>query len=180
MTSDPFDHPLREANWRRPLTQAEEAQLKAWLEAHPEARPDCEIEKQLGHALQQLPDAPVPSNFTALVLQAVERESNRPNRIPVQGQTWWKRWRWAAAQTALGAALMLSGLFAYQRVQSHRRAAEFAESVAAISSISSLPSPEILQDFDAIAVLNVPGRLVKDANGYGTTGPDEQLLTLLQ
>src|ERR1035437_9606030 len=37
MTNDPIYNHLRELGWRRKLTGAEEAQLRAWLAARPEA-----------------------------------------------------------------------------------------------------------------------------------------------
>ncbi len=75
MSNDPTYNRLRELSWRRKLTGAEEAELRAWLAAHPDAQADWEAEAGLNAALGRLPDAPVPSNFTARVLQAVEREA---------------------------------------------------------------------------------------------------------
>ena len=42
MSSDPIYDQLRELSWRRKLTGAEEARLRAWLAAHPEAQADWE------------------------------------------------------------------------------------------------------------------------------------------
>src|ERR1051325_11026338 len=64
---------LLETAWRRKLDAQEEAELRAWLQAHPEARADWETEAALTDHLSRLPQAPVPSNFTARVLQAAER-----------------------------------------------------------------------------------------------------------
>ena len=47
---------------------------RAHLAAHPEAQADWEAEAGLNDALGRLPDVAVSSNFTARVLQAVERE----------------------------------------------------------------------------------------------------------
>ena len=66
---------LREKSWRRKLTAGEEASLREWLAEHPEAKRDWEKDLQLTEALEKLPDVPVPSNFTARVLEAIERES---------------------------------------------------------------------------------------------------------
>ena len=38
MNPDPIDQRLRESGWRRPLTETEQAELHAWLAAHPEDR----------------------------------------------------------------------------------------------------------------------------------------------
>src|SRR5438105_13622263 len=74
MANDPLYNHLREINWRRKLSAAEARQMRQWLEGHPEAHADWEAELALGEGLGRLPDAPVPSNFTARVLQAVGRE----------------------------------------------------------------------------------------------------------
>ena len=164
MTNDPIYNRLRELRWRRKLTDAEEAELRSWLEAHPEARADWEAETELEAALGRLPDAPVPGNFTARVLQAVERElAAGPRR-----SGWWSRLRlqWLP-RAALASSVLAAGLVSYHLVQNAERK-KLAESVAAVADVSSLPSPDILQDFDAIRRSNP------------TATPDEQLLALLK
>jgi len=49
--------------------------LREWLAAHPEAQESLDLETGLTEALRKVPDVPVASNFTARVLQAVEREA---------------------------------------------------------------------------------------------------------
>ena len=166
MTNDPLYHHLRELSWRRKLTPAEAAELQAWLAAHPEARENWEAEAGLNEALGRLPDAPVASNFTARVLQAVERDtaSERRRRQRKWRFAEWLRWlpRAAVAMVILGV-----GLISFQRVRSpHYRS--LVQSVAAVSRVSSLPSPEILEDFDAIRVSNP------------TPAADEELLAVLK
>src|ERR1035441_8301460 len=90
MTDDPIYNRLRELSWRRKLTNAEEAQLRALLAAHPEAQADWDTEASLNAALGRLPDVPVTSNFTARVLQQVEREAATELR---QGEPKWQFWR---------------------------------------------------------------------------------------
>ena len=72
MNPDPVYQRLRELGWRRPLTAAEQVELRIWLAAHPEAQAEAEAEAALNQALTRLPAAPVPSNFTARVWQAIE------------------------------------------------------------------------------------------------------------
>ncbi len=64
---------LRETSWRRKLTETEAAELRTRLAADPAARADWEVESALNAALDRLPAAPVPTNFTARVMQAVDR-----------------------------------------------------------------------------------------------------------
>ncbi|HOX58348.1 MAG TPA: hypothetical protein P5205_14920 [Candidatus Paceibacterota bacterium] len=164
MTNEPIYNRLRELSWRRKLTAAEEAELRAWLAAHPEARADWEAEAGLEAALRRLPDATVPSNFTARVLQEVERESKAVPRRP-ERWTWpWLHW---LPKAALAASVVAAGLISYLMVQSAERR-RLAESVVAVADVSSLPSPEILLDFDAIRA-SAPA-----------PAPDEQLLEVLQ
>ena len=162
--NDPICHRLRELMWRRKLTAAEEAELRAWLETHPAARKDWEAEAGLAAALERLPDAAVPNNFTARVLQAVEREAAAARRRTGGGL--WRRLGWLP-RAAVAAGGLGGGVIACHQMQSVERK-KLAESVIAVADIPSLPSPDILQDFDAIRA------------SYPAAAPDEQLLALLK
>lgn len=168
MKDNPLSNPLREQSWRRKLSPDETAELRAWLAAHPEARDDWEAEAGLTEVLGRLPDAPLASNFTARVLRAVEREAGVQPRRAAAGWKqpgWWLKW---LPRTAFAAVALTAGLIGVQTVRDHRRAEEYRQSVAAVSEVASLPSPEILQDFEAIRHLNE------------TPGPDEELLRAFQ
>jgi anti-sigma factor RsiW len=165
---------LLEQSWRRPLTPAEQAQLRAWLEAHPECRRDWELEAGLNEALRRLPEPPVSNNFTARVLQAAQREAAAGTAAPWRSPGRWvatlrDRWsplRWLPG-TALAALLVAAGLFSYQRYN-HNRHSAMVQSLATVAEIRSLPSPTILKDFDAILALDDAPRA------------DEELLALFQ
>jgi len=58
---------LRQGRW----TAAEDAQLETYLASHPDERTFWDEELHLNQLLSQTPDAPVSSNFTARVLQAI-------------------------------------------------------------------------------------------------------------
>jgi anti-sigma factor RsiW len=166
MTNDPIYKHLRELSWQRRLTGPEEAELRAWLGAHPEAQADWDAEAGLNASLSRLPDVPVPGNFTARVLQAVEREAAAELRWP-RGKSLARLWlRWLP-RVAFAAVVVGAGLVSYHEVQAaHRK--NLAESVAVVSAVSSLPGPDILKDFDAIQASNP------------SPAPDEQLLAVLQ
>jgi ferric-dicitrate binding protein FerR (iron transport regulator) len=166
MTDDPIFNQLCELSWRRKLTGAEEAELRAWLAAHPEAQADWRTEAGLNSALGRLPDVPVPSNFTARVLQAVEREAAAELRRGEPQWQFWRRRRWLPG-AAFAAVILGAGLFSYHQFHA-ARLREYVNSVAAVSDVSSLPSPEVLKDFDAIRASS-PRPL-----------PDEQLLAVLE
>ena len=166
MTNDPIYNHLRELSWQRQLTGTETAQLQAWLAAHPEAQADWEAEAGLNAALGRLPDVPVPSNFTARVLRAAEREAAAELRQ--SGWKWggWLRLRWLP-KLALTASVVCAGVVSCLLVQDAQRK-NLVESVAVVSAVSSLPGPDILKDFDAIRASNP------------TSAADEQLLAVLQ
>ena len=62
-------HNPGEALWRRKLSEAGRNALRA--------QPELELEARLTAALAKIPDAPVPSNFTARVLAAIELDEAR-------------------------------------------------------------------------------------------------------
>jgi anti-sigma factor RsiW len=165
MGTDPFYEKLREISWRRKLNSVEERELRAWLAAHPEAQESLELETGLTEALGKMPDVPVASNFTARVLQAVEREAMAEARAQ---QSRWKLWRrlprWLP-RVASATVVVMAGLLAYlhnNSVEAKQRA--LVRRVAGVP----LPSPEILTNFDAIRIVSA------------TPAPDEQLLALFQ
>jgi hypothetical protein len=154
---------LQETNWRRKLTRDEEAELRAWLAAHPGAEFDWETEAALNECLGGLPQAAVSSNFAARVLQAVAADSaNVRPRSP-------RRWNWRSlvprAAVAGIAVVVLAGT--YWRHEANQRV-ELARRVANVSDMAALSSPEVLQDFETVRHLNQ------------TPAADEELLALLQ
>lgn len=165
MNHDPAETRLRELAWRRELTDAERAELRVWLAAHPDAQKDWETEQQLGALLNRLPDAPISSNFTARVMQAVEREAVACKSKPAIWRVWLLRP--LLPRVAVAAVVVCAGLLAYHHHETGRRAA-LAQSLVAVSEVESLPSAALLEDFDVIRRL-------------GRTPPvDEELLALMQ
>ena len=166
--NDPLYIQLRELSWRRKLTDAEEAQLRAILAAHPEAQADWEREAGLNQLLEQLPDVPVASNFTHRVLQAVEREAGGQSRAPTaRRRLCWPSFGWLP-KAAVAAAVLCVGLLGYHHHRVTLRA-QIAQSLPRVSSVISLSSPEVWENFDAI-------------NRLSRTPPaaDRELLALLK
>jgi anti-sigma factor RsiW len=151
--NEPRYHQLLETAWRRKLTATEETELRAWLAVHPEMRADWEAEAALSEQLVRLPDAPLPSNFTARVLQAVERESVAARRSESK---WPWLWRSLVPKVAIAALFLLVGSFTYQKSVAHRQRQleQKAQSVVAVAEVSALPDPATLQDFEAIRQLS--------------------------
>jgi hypothetical protein len=123
------------------------------------------LDGQLDALLRALPDKPVPSNFTARVLQAVDREAVRPAAPP-----WWEMFRHPLQLLPRAAMTVLAlcfGLFGYQHHALAERHA-YERSVEAVVQVASLPSPDALKDFNAIRHMST------------TPAADHDLLALLQ
>jgi len=158
MKSEPIQNLLRELVWRRKLTEAEHAGLRE----QPETQADLELESRLTEGLARLPDAAVPSNFTARVLQAVERDTVLRPRPTV----WKWTWRVLAPRLAVGVAVIGIAGLTYQRHEFNQRA-RLARNVALLAGTQPMPSVEALKNFDAIQRMSQPHA-------------DEKLLALLQ
>jgi negative regulator of sigma E activity len=154
---------LRESSWRRKLTEAEQAGLRAYLAANPDARADWEMESALNAALTRLPDAPVPSNFTARVLQAVEREEARPH-----GWSWRWNWHTLVPRVAFAAVVITFTGLAFHHHEIYSQRVALARSVAFVTKGQPVPSPEALENFDAIRRMSQPQHA------------DDELLALMQ
>ena len=158
---------LLQTGWRRKLSAEEEAQLRAWLAAHPEGQADWEEEALLTQQLERLPKAPLASNFTAQVMQKLDQELARQDRerrgwnIP----QWWRRIVPRLAPAVLLAVLAATGVVQYQKYQH----TQMVDSVKRLTPVASVMQPEIMQDFDAIQQLR-----------YVPSVSDEELLAALQ
>ncbi len=159
MNPDPVYQKWQEISWRRPLTGAEQADLRAWLIAHPEAPADVEADAVLSAALKKLPDAPLPSNFTARVLQAVEREAVGEKTPAPRGGSWWRR---LLPRLALASLVLVSGGLFYRHNQDSQRE-QMTQAARQVATAPSLSDPAMLQDYEVIASLT-PAMAVADEN----------------
>ncbi|MGH7992334.1 MAG: hypothetical protein ACREDQ_02380 [Limisphaerales bacterium] len=160
MKDEPLQNQLRELVWRRKLTEAERAELRT----QPEAQADLELESRLSQALARVPNAPVPSNFTARVLQTIEREEARDART--RGWSWY--WRVLVPRAAVAVAVVGFAGLAYQHHEFDKRV-QLARDVALLAKAQPLPGIEALKNFDAIQRMS-----------QTTVQPDDKLLALLQ
>ena len=141
---------LRETVWRRKLTPEEEARLQSLLAASPAQQREWEQDFALTDHLRQLPDAPVPSNFTAQVMQALDTELARQEREGASAGGWlfWFK-RWAPKLAPVTLALIV-GAFSVQTYRNHQTREEMARSVAMVLSTPEVLTPEIMEDFEII------------------------------
>jgi len=122
------------------------------------------IQNELRELLSRLPDAPVPSNFTARLMQAVELEESR------RARRWNFSWNWNAwlpRITVTAAAVLFAGLTFHHHELTSQRAA-LAKNVALVAESQPLPDVDALKNFDAIQRMGQPAHA------------DEELLALLQ
>ena len=134
-----------EALWRRKLSEAERSALRA--------RPELELEARLTAALAKIPDAPVPSNFTARVLAAVDLEEAQAARP----RGWALHWRLLWPRVAAVAAVLIFAGVGLQQHESHSRRAALARSVALVAA-QPVPSVDALENLDAIQRMSRPAR----------------------
>ena len=170
MNNDLLHDRLRDAAWRRDLTPGEAAQLQAWLAEHPGAATDWDAEVALTQTLNRLPDAPVPSNFTARVLQ---RAAHRPVRHTRESGHWASIWHRFLPRVAIAMVAVVAGVLTYGEYQATQRT-RMARSVATISHVAAGPSAEVVvRDFDTI-------RRLGEARVEGGDLPDTDLLALMR
>ncbi|NOS69083.1 MAG: hypothetical protein HOP33_04050 [Verrucomicrobia bacterium] len=149
MNQNPLDQRLREVISRRPLTEAEQAELDVWLSAHPEARADWELELALSKTLARDSVVKVSSNFTARIFQEIEREQKSSRQV--RTTIWGGWWRALVPRLVVGLVVVVALVaFIHQRNES-----AFERDIEALASVQTLPSVETLQDFDTIRSLNI-------------------------
>jgi hypothetical protein len=167
---DPLENHYRELGWRQRLTEEEQARLQKYLSAHPEARGEWDAESQLNRLLEKLPEAPpAASNFTALVMQAVERDAAVSTREGhVRGWSWISFRAWLIRGAMACAVFAVGGLAFYQHQLGERRM--MAQDVAKLAEAYSAAGPAPTQDFDSISRLGAetPAK------------PDTTLIALMQ
>lgn len=164
------NNPEFEAGLRQPLTPDERAQLQAETHRNPALKKAITEDLALNECLRQLPAKPLSSNFTHLVLGAIQQN---PQTVEQQSRLFfhWLDWPWRyhgmARVAAAGVALLCIGLSIHV-YQNHSRI-RFARSVVEMGRASNALNPEVLKDFEAIYRLRqVPVEV------------DEELLAALQ
>lgn len=160
MKGEPIQNLLRELVWRRKLTSTEREELRSSLED----RTDLELESDLTEALARLPDVAVPSNFTAQILQVLEREEMQAARNA--GRHVWN-WRMLIPRAATAAVVFIIVGLTFEHHELSVRRTNLAESVAQVATAQPMPSIDALRNFNAIQRMSQPRA-------------DEELLALLQ
>ena len=127
---------LRETLWRRKLSTAERAALRG--------QPELEAEAKLTEALTKISDTPVPSNFTARVLAAIELEEKQAAR---SRQGW--NWRSLFPRIAVATAVLVFIGVSVQRYETNSHRVALAQTLVQVASAQS-PGVDALENLDAI------------------------------
>ena len=144
----PDHHEFLRKELQDKLSPEEQARLRKAL-AERTGSESAEEEFGLNRLLRQLPDVPLSSNFTSLVLRRAERESRaRPLPSWAFWPPTWTSWDWIRGSATVLVLLGVGGLSVYQYQLSRRQ--QFARNVATISRVVTRPTLEMLVDFDAI------------------------------
>jgi len=144
------NNPLLDAVRKGRLGPEQQQQLDAYLAAHPAERPGWDEELALNHLLDQVPEVPVSSNFTALLLERVQRENSSPQAKGWPGMGWIRGW---IPKLAAAAVVVCVGLLSYEQHQAAARR-ELARQVSEMARLTRSTPLEVLENFEAIQRLN--------------------------
>lgn len=152
--NDPEPNDLLWRGLKGELNDEEKFRFESLVSSDPELRAKWEQELALNDLLAKVPSAPVSSNFTSLVMQAVENEKRAVVR---KTSTRWFRFGFARVAAGL-AFVFVIGLGLYTRYEKTRQT-ELATGLKDLTAVASVIAPkgsgvETLQDFDAIQKLS--------------------------
>lgn len=138
---------LKQKSWVEPLSAEETAELKQYLGGNPPGQQDWDDDVALTSALNRLPNAPVSSNFTARVMQAVQREEAQAARKSTSWRAFW-RYGWIP-KFAIAVAMFCLGTLSFHEYQLASQA-KFARQVREVAEAAPIPQINWLKDFDTI------------------------------
>lgn len=149
------DNDLIAKGLRGHLTGPERADLDRRLQADDSFRESYDTERSLDHLLERLPNVPVSTNFTSLVMQAARSESKqrRPSGLP------WLRLSFSRLAAGLAVFAVAGGLTVHQYRSVQRQ--EMVRSLESFTEVATTMSPEqrpglVFQDFETIQKYPIP------------------------
>lgn len=151
MNQDPVFQRLKEIGWRRALTTKEQAELNAWLVAHPEAQAEVTAEAALNTSLARTRDIPVPSNFTARVLDAIHQEAPKKAQAKTASSSHW--WTVFLPRLAVASAVVIAVVIGYRHDLAVKQT-ELTEAAKQIAEAQTLSDISVMEDFETIRTLD--------------------------
>jgi len=158
--NNPSDNEIQELLTRAlrgELSPAELREFERRIESDPALRDAYEQERALEHVLERLPNVPVSTNFTSLVMQSIRAEGRQTTLVTTSKP--WFRFRLARVATGL-AVVTVAGVLS---IQQYRKAEqqEMARSVASFGEVASaLNQPDsphlVFRDFETIQRYPMP------------------------
>ncbi|HEY1170973.1 MAG TPA: hypothetical protein VGH19_06340 [Verrucomicrobiae bacterium] len=163
---------LWEKSLRSQLTPEEKGRLEAHLAERPDLRVQWEEEMAVFQAVREMPDAPVSSNFTSLVMQAVAAEARHAQRIEMaahEGFFVWLRKHFAqlaVSMVVVTVAAVLALKVPHATSPLSDSSQEMAEQIKAMAAVTPVPPVDVLKDYEAIRRMS---------QTQVATGPDIEL-----
>lgn len=114
--------------------------------------PGAEADVRLTDALSRLPEVPVPSNFTARVMNAIDLAEAAEARKAGRFQ-WRILWPRLVGATAL---FLLAGVLTLHQFGTSHHPVSLAKNMVQVASAPAQPSVEALENWDAIQVMSHP------------------------
>ena len=155
-SNDPKELVLRAL--RGDLSEAQKREFQARLEKDKSLQELFTEEQRLENLIERLPDAPISSNFTSLVLQAARAEERKS--IQAGERFTWSQFRFARVAAGL-AAVVIAGFVGIKQFQQAEQK-QIAQTVGAFTEVATVISTEqaspatVFQDFEAIQQLSLP------------------------
>ena len=140
---------LRQTLWRKPLSAKELDGLGKDSGQDPATAEDLKLEAALTRALKSLPKAEIPSNFSSRLWQELDKAPANSRSAASWISQFSSRLAGLVPRLAVGAIALAMVALAYHEHTVSRRT-EMAHSLTTFSAVASLPSMEVLEDFDTI------------------------------
>ncbi len=153
MNQDSKYDDLLATRWTRELRQDEQAKLERLFAEEPAYRTRWEEDMTIVEGLDGLPDVPVSSNFTSLVMQSLARrvDGTVDHSSEAKSTPWWVGFGFVP-RLGVGFALVLAVFGSYLQYKKGD-STQLVESLALVTESETVPSLEELQHFEAIQML---------------------------
>ena len=153
MNQDSAYDDLLATRWLRELQPDEQAKLEQLFASEPAYRTRWEEDMAIIEGLDGLPDVPVSSNFTSLVMQSLARrvDGTLADRSEAKTVRWWERFGFVP-RIGIGFALLLAVFGSFLQYK-EGESTQLVESLALVTESETVPSLEELQHFEAIQML---------------------------
>ncbi len=114
--------------------------------------PELEVEARLTESLAKMPNVPVATNFTARIMDAVDREE----AMSTASRFFRRDWRMLLPRVmATAIVLIFTGIF-WERYELSSQRVILVKNVAQVASSKPIPSVDALSNFDAIQRMSQP------------------------